>query len=75
MNVGARVLRDGVVIHTIASIVKNVVENSVTYSATLCYVDSSTETKSTTYSVELRENGSCNATAANRALVIHYAFR
>ena len=75
MDVGARVLRDGVVIHTIGSIVKNVVENSVTNSVSLCYVDSSTETKSTTYSVELRENGSCTARVSNRSLVIHYAFR
>lgn len=75
MDIGARVLRDGVVIHTIASIVKNVVENKTTHSTSLCYVDSSTETKSTTYSVELKENGSCKASTANRALVIHYAFR
>ena len=75
MDVGARVLRDGVVINTISSVTKNVQEYSVTNSVSLCSVDSSTSTKSTTYTVQLYTNGSCSASASNRSLVIHYAFR
>ena len=76
MDVGVRLLRNGTAINTRSTVAYHLIESSITFSFAYCYVDSGASTGSTTYTIQGKSNrGTCNASFAERAMVIHYALQ